>query len=446
MYNKINKKIVMILTIAISAMSIGCNATNNEKNNQLQEQLSEEVAEFQQNSEDENTSENKDKTTSIASLQYDHSMDLQYAKNFQVDYYQEDIALITIVDGSRYLVLPEDVILEDTKNLPKMISESVKEKNTDNETNISETNNQLQNDIAILHKPVTNIYLAATAAMSLFDALDGLDYITLSGTKEDGWYIPNARKAMEEGRIQYAGKYSTPDYELLATSSCELAIESTMINHTPEVKEQLQNIGIPVLTEFSSYEEHPLGRTEWIKLYGVLLGEEDMADEIFNEQVQFLNEATEIVSSQLDTLNQQTVAFFYISSNGYAVTRKSGDYIPKMISLAGGKYIFDSLSGDENATSTVKLEMEQFYATAKDADVIIYNGTIDGGVKSINELIAMNSILADFNAVQNGNVWCTNNNFYQETIGLGEATKEINELLYNEQECDENLKYFIKLK
>ena len=49
-----------------------------------------------------------------------------------------------------------------------------------------------------------------------------------------------------------------------------------MIYHKPEVQEKLEQFGIPVLVEHSSYESHPLGRTEWLKLYGVLLGKEEL--------------------------------------------------------------------------------------------------------------------------------------------------------------------------
>ena len=57
-----------------------------------------------------------------------------------------------------------------------------------------------------------------------------------------------------------------------------------MIYHTPEVKEKLEQFGIPVLVERSSYESHPLGRTEWLKLYAVLLDKEEEADRLFKEQ------------------------------------------------------------------------------------------------------------------------------------------------------------------
>ena len=45
----------------------------------------------------------------------------------------------------------------------------------------------------------------------------------------------------------YAGKYNAPDYELILNEGCNLAIESTMIYHCPQVKEQLEKAGCPIL-------------------------------------------------------------------------------------------------------------------------------------------------------------------------------------------------------
>ena len=44
---------------------------------------------------------------------------------------------------------------------------------------------------------------------------------------------------MEQKKMIYAGKYSAPDYELILNEGCDLAIESTMIHHNPEVQEKL---------------------------------------------------------------------------------------------------------------------------------------------------------------------------------------------------------------
>ena len=348
----------------------------------------------------------------LAGMKYDHSLELQYADQFAVDYYEGGYALITIAGGERFLLVPED------KEAPE----------------------GLDADISVIQKPVQNIYLVATSAMDLFCALDGLDSISLSGTNADGWYIDKAKKAMEDGDIAFAGKYSAPDYELILSKNCDLAIESTMIYHQPEVQEKLEKFGIPVLVEHSSYESHPLGRTEWIKLYGVLLGKEDQAQKLFQEQMDKLKSVEDSENTG------KTVAFFYINSMGAANVRKSNDYVSKMIELAGGEYIFHDPAEDDNALSTMNMQMEEFYAKAKDADYIIYNSTIDGELDSIDELLAKSSLLADFKAVKDGNVWCTGQNLFQETMGLATMIEDIHTMLTSDDPKLDSLTYMKKLK
>lgn len=335
----------------------------------------------------------------LPGLTYDHSMELLYAERFAVDYYEGGYALITIEDGGRYLVVPENE--EPPEGLP--------------------------GDIVILQRPLDRMYLVATSAMDFFAALDGIGNLRLSGTQEDGWYIPEAKEAMEDGGLLYAGKYSAPDYELIVSEGCDLAIESTMIYHSPEVEEMLEEFGIPVLVERSSYEPHPLGRTEWMKLYAVLLGKEEQAAELFARQAEKL----ESVLADGKTADQtgKTVAFFYISSNGYVNVRKTNDYVSKMIELAGGSYVFQDLGDEDNALSTVNMQMEDFYAGAKDADVIIYNSTIDGQIDSLDELFGKSALLEDFKAVKEGNVWCTTQNLFQKTTGLADMIVDIHAIL-----------------
>ena len=102
--------------------------------------------------------------------------------------------------------------------------------------------------------------------------------------KEAGWKIPEAALAMHDGSIRYAGKYSTPDYELLTSKHCDLAIENTMIYHTPDVIQQLEALGIPVFIDHSSSESTPQGRMEWVKVYGLLAGKEKAAEKAFRLQ------------------------------------------------------------------------------------------------------------------------------------------------------------------
>ena len=181
----------------------------------------------------------------IPGLVYERAMDLRYAEQFDVYYYEGGYKYIAShYDGLGYLIVPEG------KTAPQIPDASVR----------------------ILQQPLDDIYLVATAAMSLFDAMDSLDVISLCSQDADSWHVKGAAEAMERGEILYGGKYSEPDYELLVNSNIDIAIENTMILHTPKVIEMIEMLGIPVFIENSSYEPHPLGRTEWIKLFGAMIG------------------------------------------------------------------------------------------------------------------------------------------------------------------------------
>ena len=344
-------------------------------------------------------------------LVYVGSMELQYAGNFAVDYYEDGYTMLTTtMDGQRFMVVPEG------KEIPE----------------------NMQEDIIVLQRPMKDLYLVASAVMDMFRELDGLDTITFSGQKEENWYIEEAKEAMANGDMIYAGKYSKPDYELLVSEGCTLAIENRMISHSPEVIEKLEDFGIPVMIEYSSYESHPLGRVEWIKFFGALLGKEEMAERIFEEQEAILDK----VSAEEKT--DQTVAFFFITSNGLVQVRQSTDYVPKMIELAGGKYVFENLGDAETKRSTMNMQVEEFYNGAKDADFLIYNSSIDGGVSSREALLDKCEVLADFKAVQEGNVWCTTNDMYQQSLSIGYLIEDIHAMLSGEGE--DKMHYLFRLE
>ena len=179
-----------------------------------------------------------------------------------------------------------------------------------------------------------------------------------------------------------------------------------------------------------------------MKLYAVLLGKEDVAEKAFKEQTDKLDKV--LASDDIDT--GKTVAFFYINSVGAVNVRKNNDYVSKMIELAGGKYVPEDTGESDNALSTMNMQMEEFYAKAKDADYIIYNSTIDGELNTIDELLAKSNLLADFKAVKNGNVWCTGKNLFQETTELGTMIEDIHTILTTEDDSLEELNYMHKLK
>ena len=328
-------------------------------------------------------------------LTFVSAMEKAYAETFDIYSYQPAdgstdavYRLIDVHNSGQYLILPEKTAAEASAAQQKIVK-------------------NLPASVTVLKAAPGSLYVAATSSMALLDAAGAIGQVRMTGTKAEGWYIDAPKKALADGSMIYAGKYSAPDYELLASSGCDLAVESMMILHTPEVKEKLEELGIPVFIDTSSNESHPLGRTEWVRLYGVLTGHEEEAEAFFEEQKEQFARTADYTDTGL------TVAFFSISSGGNVIVRATDDYIPRMIELAGGNYIFKDLLNQSGNSASVRLSMEDFYNTAKDADFLIYNATIENPVKNIDQLCGRSALLADFKAVQEGNVWQVQRSLYQ---------------------------------
>ena len=94
---------------------------------------------------------------SWSDMQPTDSVDLEYAECFSVDHYDGGYSLITVKDDARYLVVPENASVPDG----------------------------LDADIVVLQQPLDSIYLVSSSVMDQFVALDALDSIALSGTRQD---------------------------------------------------------------------------------------------------------------------------------------------------------------------------------------------------------------------------------------------------------------------
>ncbi len=345
----------------------------------------------------------------IEGLTFQSELEKDYATQFSVYTYEGGYKYFHIVDGDDFFLVPEGGTVPEG----------------------------LDPEVTVLQAPVKNIYLAATAQMALFLSMGGEDSLRMTSLRQDGWTYDEPKKLLDEGKLVFAGKYSEPDYEMLLDEGCELAIESTMIYHTPEVQEMIEALGIPVLVDRSSYESNPLGRMEWIKFYGELIGKTEEAKAFFDEQKSKVEGLEEFPNTE------KTVAFFYISTDGKAVVRSADDYIPTMIEMAGGRYVFKDAM-DESGKSSVPMTIEAFYDIAANADYIVYNASIDGSVTSMADLLAKDPIMSELKAVKEGNCWSTGSSMYQRTDIAGDMIMDFHVLL-TEDDPESKLAYITKL-
>ena len=332
----------------------------------------------------------------VDGMEPDGKLDLKYAQGFDITRFGP-YRLISIYGVGNYLVVPEG------EKVP----------------NVGDTD---EVDITILKQPLAKTYLVSTSAMDLVRETGSLGQVRFSPLKAEDWHIPDVRTAMDEGRMLYAGKYRMPDYEMLVSGGCDLAVENTMIYHSPDVIDKLNELGIPVMVETSSYESDPLGRLEWIKLYGCLFGNEKAADDFFEAA------ASRITAVSQNEPTGRKVACFYVSATGIVSVRMSTDYLARMIVLAGGDYV-PSTGEETKGASSMNMQMEDFYATTKDADILIYNGTIDDSVSRLDDLLAKSDLFKNYRAVREKNVYCLLCDFFQNPTGMAALIDELADML-----------------
>ena len=406
---------MMLAILTLSALLASCSDGGKDKETDAAsstESPQTQTTDTQSNTPDTSAAETEPVETAPQPLTYDsltvdHEMALSYAKNFSVTYYNGGFKLISVADGSKLLVVPEG------RDVPENVPD----------------------DVFVLRQPVTNIMISSNPTASLINAIGALDSVTMTTTDTDAWYIDDIKSAMTAGKLSYIGEYDAPDYERISASGCTLAIYSGML--TDEVKTQLNNLGVHVLLDMTTEEEHPLARVEWVKLYGAMFDLEDKADEVFDAQEKYVDEISKLPASG------KTVAMFYITSSGKLYARKAGDYMTKMLELAGGTYILSDVGVGE--TGTVNMEAEAFYDAAKDADYIIYIWSMGGKPETLADMLSRSEILSEMKAVRDGNVWCTTPDYFQISDTLGSMINDMH-LMFEASADTDALTYLVRLK
>ena len=292
-----------------------------------------------------------------------------------------------------------------------------------------------------------NIMVSSASTMALINAMDALSKVPMT-TADTTWRIQEIKDAIDKGTVKEVGKYSKPDYEQIISIGAEkhvtFAVFSTMLDSVPDVYDQLtKTCNLRIMRDQSSYESHPLGRTEWIKIYGEIFDMRDKSDAVFNGQVEILNETSSKIN--VPEAERKTVLIFYTTSTKDTFyVRNAADYVTELVNLGGGKQVAEIGPGKSGNT---KMTQESFIQECSQADYVLYNWTSGAsGVKdeSLQGLIdaRLGDWFKDFKAYKEGNVWRTSNDFSHK---MGEMVADIYKMLYGENVSD-TLTYVNRLK
>ncbi|MBE6301782.1 MAG: ABC transporter substrate-binding protein [Parabacteroides distasonis] len=185
--------------------------------------------------------------------------------------------------------------------------------------------------------PIQNIVVHSSVHTAIIDQLGETGRII--GVYESRYIdTPAVQEGIKNGRIVDMGEATTPNIELMIDRGVELVIVSPFQNSGYGTVEKL---GIPIIEGADYMESLPLGRTEWIRFYGLLFGKEELADSIFRETEKRyldLSRLTAKVSARPTVFSEKRYGASWFMPAGES-------YMAHLFRDAGADYLFQYLPG-----------------------------------------------------------------------------------------------------
>lgn len=173
---------------------------------------------------------------------------------------------------------------------------------------------------------------------------------------------------INDGKIIELANPDGLDIEQLITSKSELLLIDGFGRQNEKLHAAAKQFGIKILPLYEWTEKHPLARLEWIKVVGEILGENSLAQEIFNSR-KSTYQKTKI---EYKNYSKQTVMCAVPFKSDWYIPAKNS-YMDILISDAGGVV----LGAKEDLHVSTKLNLEEAYLAFANADVWLANGSLE---------------------------------------------------------------------
>lgn len=258
----------------------------------------------------------------------------------------------------------------------------------------------------VIKTPLRRSVVYSSVHCAMLDELDAIE--SISGVCDLEYINHNRIKELcDNGHIADCGSSMNPDIEKIIDLNADAVLLSPFENSGGYGR--IESIGIPIIECADYMETSPLGRAEWIKFYGMLMGKEKEADSLFNkieEQYQTLKAKTQNVEYRPTVISELKYSSAWYVPGGQST-------MARLINDAGANYIFSYTKG----SGSIPLSFETVLDKGQKADfwLIKYNQNTD---KTYSELENDYSTYKNFDAWKNKRIFGCNTsyvNYYEET-------------------------------
>ncbi|WP_418262817.1 ABC transporter substrate-binding protein [Flavobacterium faecale] len=243
----------------------------------------------------------------------------------------------------------------------------------------------------IITVPLQSIVVTSTTIIPFLEML-GVEEKLVGFPHTDYISSEKTRALIDQGKVKNLGQNEKLNMEQLIDLSPELIVIFSMDNHNPMIK-NLEKSGLKTLVQADWMEQTPLGKAEWIKLYGALLGKEKEAKNHFDQIVQNYENAAALASM---TNDKKTVLYGSMYQDQWFVAR-GNSWVAQFIKDAKADYLWSNTEG----TGSLSLSFETVLEKAKNAQYWIATSSF----KSLNEMTNANPHYSQFEAFQQKQVY-----------------------------------------
>lgn len=258
----------------------------------------------------------------------------------------------------------------------------------------------------LVRTPVEKALVYSSVHCGLLSELGAIDRI---GGICDLQYIkiPEIQNRCASGRMVDAGNSMNPDIEKIIDFHPDAILLSPFENSGGYGR--IEKLGIPVIECADYMETSPLGRSEWMRFFGLLFGKRRQADSLFTAVRADYLRLCDLVKS----VNQRPTVISELKSGSAWYVPGGKSTTGRLYQDAGAAYVW----AEDEHSGSIPLSFETVFDRGQDADFWLfkYNRQQD---KTLTELKSDYASYAGFRAFQTGQVYGCNSGqvpFYTET-------------------------------
>jgi len=301
----------------------------------------------------------------------------------------------------------------------------------------------ITDSMQVIKVPVENIICMSTTHVAMISALHEAGAIRgISGT---GFvYDESVRKRIEAGAVREIGYENSLNKERILSLSPDLLMAYGIGGESAGYVGKIRDLGVKVMINADYLETDPLGKAEWIKLFGALFNKEMLADSLFRTAEKEYLSLASFISGSIKTRPDVLLGLpfrdaWYISPGN--------SYISRLIEDAGGNYIWS----DTKSSFSMPYGIENVFVKALDAEYWLNIGN----VSARSEISSIDARVTGLPCYNKGNLYNNNlrmspggGNDYWESGSFNPhiILKDIASILHPDMFPDHKLVYYKKIE